>query len=138
MAGDIAARNYRFDEAVTLTRARSRSSPATPGRLPTSACTCCAPATSRVRARCSKLVQDRGFDVVTYNLLQMMDTLDNFVTITDGDIVLRMHKDEAPVLQEYALALAKQALDHAGEALPVHAEGSDPHRDVSRSTTTSR
>ena len=41
----------------------------------------------------------------------MMDTLDKFVTVEDGDIVLRMHKDEAPVLQEYAMPLAQQALD---------------------------
>ena len=40
----------------------------------------------------------------------MMDTLDTFTTVRDGDVILRMHKDEAPVLQEYALALAHQAL----------------------------
>ena len=51
----------------------------------------------------------------------MMDTLDKFVTVRDGDLVMRMDKDEAPVLQEYAMALAHQALDHAVEALRVHA-----------------
>ena len=56
-----------------------------------------------------------GFDVVTFNLLQMMDTLDGFVTSTDGDIVLRMHKAEAPVLQDYTLTLAKQALATLGK-----------------------
>jgi hypothetical protein len=40
----------------------------------------------------------------------MMDTLDAFVTVRDGDLVVRMHKDEAPVLQEYAVPLAHQAL----------------------------
>ena len=40
----------------------------------------------------------------------MMDTLDKFVTIKDGDLVLRMHKDEAPVLSDYAVPLAHQAL----------------------------
>ena len=39
-----------------------------------------------------------------------MDTLDKFVTVRDGDVVMRLHKDEAPVLQEYAMPLAKQAL----------------------------
>ncbi len=39
-----------------------------------------------------------------------MDTLDTFVTAKEGDIVLRMHKDEAPLLQEYAMALSTQAL----------------------------
>src|SRR5438067_710273 len=35
------------------------------------------------------------FDVVTYNLLEMMDKLDKFVTIRDGDVVVRMQKDDA-------------------------------------------
>ena len=50
------------------------------------------------------------FDAITYNLLQMMDTLEKFVTVRDGDVVMRLHQDEAPVLQEYAMPLAKQAL----------------------------
>src|ERR1700730_3572039 len=41
----------------------------------------------------------------------MMDTLDKFVTVQDGDVVLRMHKDEAQLLQEYAMPLAHRALD---------------------------
>ena len=40
----------------------------------------------------------------------MMDGLDKFVTVRDGDLIVRMHKDEAPVLQEYAVPLAHQAL----------------------------
>jgi len=39
-----------------------------------------------------------------------MDALDKFVTVRDGDLVVRMNKDEAPVLQEYAVSLAHQAL----------------------------
>jgi hypothetical protein len=50
------------------------------------------------------------FDKVTYNLLTMLDTLDKFVTVRDGDVVMRLHKDEAPVLQDYAMPLARQAL----------------------------
>src|SRR5207237_2470508 len=51
------------------------------------------------------------YNVVTYNLLQMMDTLDKFVTVRDGDPIVRMQKDEAPILQDYAVSLAHQALD---------------------------
>jgi len=40
----------------------------------------------------------------------MMDKLDKFVTIRDGDIVVRMNKDEAPVLRDYAIPLAHEAL----------------------------
>jgi len=50
------------------------------------------------------------FDVVTFNLLKMLDNLEQFVTVTEGDIVLKMHRDEAPVLREYAMPLAQEAL----------------------------
>ena len=79
-----------------------------------------------------------GYDQVTYNLLQMLDTLDKFVTVRDGDLMLRIDKDEAPVLQEHAMSLAHEALNTLSQALRVHAEGADPDRDLSRSTTTSR
>jgi tetratricopeptide (TPR) repeat protein len=40
----------------------------------------------------------------------VMDKVDKFVTIRDGDVVMRLDKDEAPVLREYAMPLAHQAL----------------------------
>ena len=40
-----------------------------------------------------------------------MDKIDQFVTIKDNDIIVRMDKDEAPVLGEYAVPLARKALD---------------------------
>jgi tetratricopeptide (TPR) repeat protein len=43
-------------------------------------------------------------------MLGLLDTLDKFETIQDGDIILRMNTAEAPVLKEYALALAHRAL----------------------------
>jgi tetratricopeptide (TPR) repeat protein len=50
------------------------------------------------------------YDVVTLNLLRMLDTLDAFITVRDGDLIVRMSKDEAPVLQDYAIPLAHDAL----------------------------
>ena len=67
----------------------------------------------------------------------MLDTLDKFDTIRDGDLVLRMHKDEAPVLQEYALPLAHQALDTlSASATSSRRRGRSSSR-CSPSTTTS-
>jgi hypothetical protein len=51
------------------------------------------------------------YDVVTYNLLAMMDSLDKFVTIRDGDVVVRMSADEAPVMREYVVPFAKESLE---------------------------
>ena len=47
---------------------------------------------------------------MTYNLLALLDTLDQFVTVRDSDFVFKMQRDEAPVLREYAIPLAKEAL----------------------------
>jgi tetratricopeptide (TPR) repeat protein len=51
------------------------------------------------------------YDVLTYNLLEVLDTLDTFGTVTDRDITMRLAPDELGVLQEYAPALAREALD---------------------------
>lgn len=50
------------------------------------------------------------YDVVTYNLLGLLDTLDGFETIREGDMVIRLHADEAAVMREYVPGLAKEAL----------------------------
>jgi tetratricopeptide (TPR) repeat protein len=51
------------------------------------------------------------YDVLTYNLLEVLDTLDTFGTVTDRDITTRLAPEELGVMQEYAPALARQALD---------------------------
>jgi tetratricopeptide (TPR) repeat protein len=51
------------------------------------------------------------YDVVTYNLLSMMDSLDKFVTIRDGDVVVRISPDEAPVMREYVVPFAKESIE---------------------------
>jgi tetratricopeptide (TPR) repeat protein len=50
------------------------------------------------------------YDTVTFNLLHVLDVLDQFTTVREGDIVLKMHRDEAAVLREYAMPLAQDAL----------------------------
>ncbi len=112
VAGELAAHNYRFDEAVVLTRRGLALDPNNP-RILADLGTHLLRTGDEPGAR---TVLDQSFkldpyDVVTFNLLQMMDTLDKFVTVRDGDLIFRMHKDEAPVLGDYAVALAHQALD---------------------------
>ena len=70
------------------------------------------------------------YDVVTYNLLAMLDPLDKFVTITDGDVVMRLHPDEAAVMREFAMPLAQQALATLSKQYQFKPTGPDPHRDV--------
>ena len=111
MAGDHAARNYRFTEAVELTRRAlmvDRESTRSYADLGLHLLrTGDEPA---ARKSLETAFKADPFDVVTYNLLTMMDALDKFVTITEGDIIMRLHPDEAAVMREFAMPLAQQAL----------------------------
>jgi len=51
------------------------------------------------------------YDVVTFNLLAMLDTVDKFQTFRDGDLVVRLHPDEAGVMRDQVVPLARLALD---------------------------
>ena len=50
------------------------------------------------------------FDQTTFNLLTMLDSLEKFEVITEGDIVIKAHPSEMPVMREYLLPLAQEAL----------------------------
>jgi tetratricopeptide (TPR) repeat protein len=50
------------------------------------------------------------YDVFTYNLLEVLDYLDEFDTIEQPPFVFRFHRGESQVLKEYVPGLAKQAL----------------------------
>ena len=111
VAGDHAARHYRFDEAVALARKA----------------TALDPDNSRAHADLGMHLLRTGdeegarnalersfradpYDVITYNLLSLLDTLESFVTVEANNIRLRLHPDEAPILREYAVPLAERAL----------------------------
>jgi tetratricopeptide (TPR) repeat protein len=110
-AGELAAHNYRFDEAVELTR-RALALDAANYRAQADLGIQLLRTGDEPGARAALDASFKAdpYNKLTFNLLQMMDTLEKFVTVRDGDLVIRMHKDEAPVLQEYAGALAHQAL----------------------------
>ena len=111
IAGELAAHNYRFDEAVDLTRralALDADNPRTLAEYGVQLLRTGDEPAARVALDAS--FKTDPYNTLTYNLLQMMDTLEKFVTVRDGDVVMRLHQDEAPVLQEYAMPLAKQAL----------------------------
>ena len=110
-AGELAAHNYRFDEAVELTR-RALALDASSYRAQADLGIQLLRTGDEPGARAALDASFKAdpYNKLTYNLLQMMDTLEKFVTVRDGDLVIRMHQNEAPVLTEYAVALAHQAL----------------------------
>jgi tetratricopeptide (TPR) repeat protein len=112
VAGDHMARNYRFDEAVALVRravALDAENPRAYAELGTHLLrTGDEPG---ARAALERAFKADPFDQTTFNQLDLLDTIDKFVTITDGDIIMRLHPDEVGVMREHAMPLAKQALE---------------------------
>jgi tetratricopeptide (TPR) repeat protein len=110
--GELAAHNYRFDDAVMLTRRALALEPQDPHALADLGThllrTGDEPA---ARTALEASFKSDPYNVVTFNLLGMMDTLDKFETIRDGDLVFRMTKEEAPVLKPFAVPLAHRALE---------------------------
>jgi cellulose synthase operon protein C len=112
VAGELAAHSYRFDEAVTLVRRGLMLKPQNPQMLSDLGMhllrTGDEPGARAVLEDSFKLFPR---DKPTLNLLGMLDKLDKFVTVRDGDLIFRFHPDEVAILQEYAIPLAHKALN---------------------------
>jgi tetratricopeptide (TPR) repeat protein len=124
VAAEHTAHAYRFDEAVVLARRSLTIEPdnaRTLADLGTHLLRTGDEPEAR-RALEASFKKD-AFNVVTYNLLNMMDTLDKFVTVKDGDVVLRMDPAEAPVMQDYVMSLAKRALSTLSKRYNFQVQG---------------
>ena len=111
VTGDHLARNYRFDEAVDLVRravmlddANARAYADLGKHLLRTG------DEPGARRALERAFRDDSFDQQTYNSLTLLDTLDKFETITDGDLIFRFDPSEAAVMREHVIALAKEAM----------------------------
>jgi cellulose synthase operon protein C len=111
VAGELAARNYRFDDAVGLAREAVALDP-TNARAHADLGMHLMRTGDEPQARqaLDRAFRIDSFDLVTFNLLALLDTLDKFVEIREGDIILKLDPTEAPVMREYAMPLAQNAL----------------------------
>ncbi len=111
VTGDHLGRNYRFDEAVLQVRRALEIDDENARAYADLGMhllrTGDEPGARRALERAFK---DDPFHDVTLNSLKLLDSLDKFETIQDGDIIIKFHPDEVAVMREYALPLAKQAL----------------------------
>jgi tetratricopeptide (TPR) repeat protein len=111
VAGDLAARNYRFDEAVALAR---RATTLDPTNIRASSDLGLHLMRTGDEAEARRVLERSfkafPFDQVTFNLLQLLDKLEKFEVVPVGDLVFKFHPDEAKVLREYAIPLAQDAL----------------------------
>src|SRR4029078_11220237 len=62
------------------------------------------------RALLDRVFKADPYDVVSYNLLGLLDNLESLQTSQCELVTLRLHPDEAPVIGEHAMPLADQAL----------------------------
>jgi tetratricopeptide (TPR) repeat protein len=111
VAGDHLARNYRFDEAVELVRrAIALDSENTRAYADLGTHLLRTGDEPGARIALERAFKSDAFDQQVFNQLDLLDTIDKFVTITDGDIVMRLDPSEVGVMREYAMPLAKEAL----------------------------
>jgi tetratricopeptide (TPR) repeat protein len=106
-----AARHYRYDDAVVLVR---RAIALEPDNMR---------AQADLGLHLLRVGDERGarraletafradpYDLVTFNLLQMLDTLDGFSSFEAGGVTVRLDPDDAPVLSYYALPMVRDAM----------------------------
>jgi tetratricopeptide (TPR) repeat protein len=111
IAGELVAHNYRFEEAVTLTRKALELTPNDPRALADLGAQLLRTGDeAEARTALEASFKIDPYDAVTFNALSLLDSLDKFDTVQDGELILKMSKEETPVLKEYATALAHQAL----------------------------
>jgi cellulose synthase operon protein C len=110
LTGEQAASHYRFDEAAALAEKAMSLDPTDSHAAADLGMhlmrTGDEPGARRALERSFRA---DPFDRVTFNLLHVLDNLDQFVTVREGDLIFKMHRDEATVLREYAVPLAQEA-----------------------------
>ena len=112
VAGAQAASHYRFDEAVALVRQALALTPdSSRAQAELGMHLLRTGDEAGARQTLERSFETDPFDVVTFNLLRMLDAVDEFVTIEEGDLIVRLHPDEAPVLGDYVVSLASEALE---------------------------
>ncbi|HEX6163402.1 MAG TPA: tetratricopeptide repeat protein [Vicinamibacterales bacterium] len=112
IVGEITAHYYRFDEAVEHTRraiALDRENIRAVADLGAQLMRTGDERNARRNLEAAFRV-DR-WDVQTYNLLELLDNLEPFDTIAEGDMIIRLSPDESPVMKNYVPMLAKESLD---------------------------
>jgi cellulose synthase operon protein C len=112
VAGSQAADHYRFDEAVALVKKAIALDPENSraqGDLGMHLLRTGDEAGARVALEAS--FKRDAYDASTYNLLSMLDGLDKFETFKDGNLIVRLHPDDAPVMKEAMIRLAHTALN---------------------------
>ena len=91
--GDLAAANYRFEEAVALSRKALEIDPNDVRTLSALGVQLLRTGEeAEARTVLEKSFALDKFDQTTFNLLTMLDSLDKFEMITEGNIIVKLHR----------------------------------------------
>jgi tetratricopeptide (TPR) repeat protein len=111
VASHHAASNYRFDEAVALAKQAVSLDPTNSRAFAELGMHLLRTGDEpEARRALDRAFNTDPFNVVTYNLLALLDKLDKFVVEKSGDLIVKFHPDEAAIMREYAIPLAHEAL----------------------------
>ena len=106
-----AANNYRYDDAVLMARKGVALEPDNPRTQAALGLHLLRVGDERgARRALETAFRADAYDVVTYNLLQMLDSLDTFTSIEAGPVIVKLHPNEAPALRHYAVPMVKDAM----------------------------
>ena len=111
-AGQEAARKYRFDDAAGYARQAVAIDPEDAGaqsELGLYLLRTGDEASARTALEHAWALDKSN--VITKNLLEMLDQLETFTVVPDGEFIYKFPKDEAAVLEPYALPLGREAYE---------------------------
>jgi tetratricopeptide (TPR) repeat protein len=111
VVAEHAAGRYRFDDAASMARRATALDPSNArawadlGKhlLRTGD-------EAEARVALDRAWEDDPFDQITFNLLSLMDTLKDFRSIESGSLVVKLDPEEAAMMREPVMSLAKTAL----------------------------
>jgi tetratricopeptide (TPR) repeat protein len=129
-------RSYRFDEAVDMTRKAVSLDP-TNSRAFAELGSHLMRTGDEAAARTALETSFKAdpYDQFTYNLLANLDVVDKFVTIREGDVIVKIAPAEAAVMREFLVPLAQEALTTLAKRyeftprVPILIEMFDKHDD---------
>lgn len=134
--GDLAARRYRFDEAVQFLRtglAQEGDYGPAKASLGMNLLRLGEDETGRVLLE--EVFEEDPYNVQVYNMLEVLDTLDGFPVVSNADFQLRLPKEEAGVMGTELLAFLGEALARYSEEYgvavkrPIYVQMFDDHDD---------
>jgi tetratricopeptide (TPR) repeat protein len=111
VVGSVTARYYRFDEAaeqvrrgIAIDRENARAQAELGAHLMRTG------DERNARRALETAFRSDPYDASTFNLLGLLDRLDTFQTVQDGDLIIKLDADETGVMRQYVPGLAKEAL----------------------------